>query len=83
MRGAGRDGEQQGGGDGDGDGSSGRRGTLYKEAEFVAIARAWDAVTTNAIVGTDQTDVCFWKRVLAVYNEFKPPGSDERTHDQV
>ncbi|XP_042008992.1 uncharacterized protein LOC121757529 [Salvia splendens] len=58
-------------------------GTLYKEVESVAIARAWDAVTTDAIVGTDQINVCFWKRVLAVYNGFKPPGSAERTHDQV
>ncbi|XP_042018907.1 uncharacterized protein LOC121766709 [Salvia splendens] len=38
---------------------------------------------TDAIVGTDQTDVHFWKRVLAVYNEFKLPCSAELTHDQV
>ncbi|XP_047942942.1 uncharacterized protein LOC125189747 [Salvia hispanica] len=38
---------------------------------------------TDSVVGTDQTDVCFWNRVLDVYNEFKPDGSVERTASQV
>ena len=38
---------------------------------------------TNALIGTDQTNICFWKRVLGVYNRFKPPGTVERTHGQI
>ena len=38
---------------------------------------------TNALIGTDQTNICFWKRVLGVYNRFKPPGTVERTHSQI
>ncbi|XP_047949078.1 uncharacterized protein LOC125194904 [Salvia hispanica] len=37
----------------------------------------------DSIIGTDQTDVCFWKRVLEVYNGFKPDGSVERTQSQI
>ena len=50
---------------------------LYNNDESLAVARAWEAVTT------DQTDLCFWKRVLNVYNGFKPAGSVERTHSQI
>ncbi|XP_047949204.1 cold shock protein 2-like [Salvia hispanica] len=83
-QGDGGDGQEGGGGGhGDGDGGRGRRGFLYTDAESIAIARAWDAVTTDAIVGTDQTDLCFWRKVLVVYNEFKPPGSVDRTPDQI
>ena len=42
-----------------------------------------DAVTTDAIAGTDQTDLCFWRKVLVVYNQFKPSGSVNRTPDQI
>ncbi|XP_042027376.1 rRNA 2'-O-methyltransferase fibrillarin-like [Salvia splendens] len=76
-------GRRSGGGGRRGGGVPGRRGAFYKMAESVAIARAWEAVKTDAIVGTDQTDVCFWKRVVTVYNGFKPVGSVERSHDQI
>ncbi|XP_047949032.1 glycine, alanine and asparagine-rich protein-like [Salvia hispanica] len=79
--GGGQEGGRGGGGEGDGDGS--RRGFLYTDNESVAIARSWDVVTTDAIVGTDQTDLCFWRKVLVVYNQFKPPGSVDRTPDQI
>ncbi|XP_042028724.1 uncharacterized protein LOC121775750 [Salvia splendens] len=29
----------------------------------------------NPIIGTDQTDTCFWRRVLTVYHGFKPEDS--------
>ncbi|XP_047961489.1 translation initiation factor IF-2-like [Salvia hispanica] len=81
-QGGGRGGRGDGGGGQEG-GGGGRRGFLYTDAESIAIARAWDAVTTDAIVGTDQTDLCFWRKVLVVYNEFKPSGSVDRTPDQI
>ncbi|XP_047940474.1 U3 small nucleolar RNA-associated protein 25-like [Salvia hispanica] len=81
--GGGRGGCGGGDGDGDGDGGGGRQSTYYSNEESIAVARAWYAVTTDSIVGTDQTDVCFWNRVLDVYNEFKPDGSVERTTSQI
>ncbi|XP_047949430.1 keratin, type I cytoskeletal 10-like [Salvia hispanica] len=81
---SGRRGGGRGGGDGGGgDGGGNRRSTYYSNEESFAVARAWYAVTADSIVGTDQTDVCFWNRVLDVYNEFKPDGSVERTASQV
>ena len=56
---------------------------FYIPEESIAVAGAWEAVMTNALIGTDQTDVCFWERVLGVYNRFKPPGTVERTHGQI
>ncbi|XP_047979227.1 glycine, alanine and asparagine-rich protein-like [Salvia hispanica] len=72
-----------GGGGGDGDGGGGRRSTYYSNEESIAIARAWYAVTTDSIICTDQTDVCFWNRILDVYKKFKPDGSVERTASQI
>ncbi|XP_042009100.1 uncharacterized protein LOC121757653 [Salvia splendens] len=72
--GGGRGGDREpatGGGRGGGD----RRGEKYNDDESLAVARAWEAVTTNPVIGTDQTDICFWRLVLTVYNGFKPEGS--------
>ncbi|XP_042012068.1 translation initiation factor IF-2-like [Salvia splendens] len=63
---------------GDGRGGGDRRGEKYNDDESLAVARAWEAVTTNPVIGTDQTDICFWRRVLTVYNGFKPEGSAGR-----
>ncbi|XP_041995629.1 sister chromatid cohesion protein solo-like [Salvia splendens] len=70
--GRGGDGEPEtSGGRGGGD----RRGEKYNDDESLAVARAWEAVTTNPVIGTDQTDFCFWRRILTEYNGFKPEGS--------
>ncbi|XP_047965126.1 RGG repeats nuclear RNA binding protein B-like [Salvia hispanica] len=82
-RGGGRSGGRRGGGGRGGGGSGGRRSTYYSNEESLAVARAWSAVTTDSIIGTDHTDVCFWNRILDVYNEFKPDGSVERTASQI
>ncbi|XP_042056089.1 rRNA 2'-O-methyltransferase fibrillarin-like [Salvia splendens] len=79
--GGGRGGDREpatGGGRGGGD----RRGEKYNDDESLAVARAWEAVTTNPVIGTDQTDICFWRRVLTVYNGFKPEGSAGRDEGQ-
>ncbi|XP_042051485.1 glutathione S-transferase T3-like [Salvia splendens] len=47
------------------------------------MARAWDAVSSDPIVGTDQTETSFWMRVLLVYNEFKPRGPKPRDAKQI
>ncbi|XP_042024795.1 GPI-anchored hemophore cfmA-like [Salvia splendens] len=73
-----------GGGSGSGSMEAGnRRGVHYTTAESIAVARAWDAATSDPIVGTDQTEVSFWKRVLLAYNDFKPRGARERDAEQL
>ncbi|XP_047948916.1 putative cryptochrome DASH, mitochondrial [Salvia hispanica] len=90
-RGGGYGGGGRGGGDGDGDGSGSggsesavtSRGGHYTKDESIAVARAWDAVTSDPCVGTDQTEMGFWKRVLLTYNEFKPRGAKPRDAEQL
>ncbi|XP_042033720.1 uncharacterized protein LOC121780242 [Salvia splendens] len=80
--GGGRGGDREpatGGGRGGGD----RRGEKYNDDESLAVALAWEAVTTNPVIGTDQTDICFWRHVLTVYNGFKPEGSAGRDEGQI
>ncbi|XP_042032321.1 uncharacterized protein LOC121779035 [Salvia splendens] len=37
----------------------------------------------NPVIGTDQTNICFWRRVLTVYHSFKPEVSAERDEGQI
>ncbi|XP_042003636.1 glutathione S-transferase T2-like [Salvia splendens] len=55
----------------------------YTKAESVAVARAWDAATSDPVVGTDQTEFSFWKRVVQAYNEFKPRDALPRDGEQL
>ncbi|XP_042032199.1 glycine, alanine and asparagine-rich protein-like [Salvia splendens] len=60
-----------------------QKATHYTKEESVAVARAWDAATSDPKVGTDQNEVSFWKRVVAAYNEFKPRGAKSRDAEQL
>ncbi|XP_042018897.1 translation initiation factor IF-2-like [Salvia splendens] len=80
--GGGRGGDREPATDG-GRGSGDRRGEKYNDDESLTVARAWEAVTTNLVIGTDQTDICFWRRILTVYNSFKPEGSAGRDEGQI
>ncbi|XP_042038443.1 glutathione S-transferase T3-like [Salvia splendens] len=54
----------------------------YTKEESVAVARAWDAATSDPILGTDQNTLSFWKHVVAAYNDFKPRGARSRDAEQ-
>ncbi|XP_042005690.1 calpain small subunit 1-like [Salvia splendens] len=60
-----------------------QKATHYTKEESVAVARAWDAATSDPIVGTDQNTLGFWKRVVSAYNELKPRGAKSRDAEQL
>ncbi|XP_042056056.1 harpin HrpN-like [Salvia splendens] len=76
-----------GGGEGSGVGGSGGSGSnggkLYTKSESIAVARAWDAITSVPMVGTDQPEGSLWRRVMMAYDEFKPDGADKRDPEQL
>ncbi|XP_041999851.1 translation initiation factor IF-2-like [Salvia splendens] len=76
-----------GGGEGSGVGGSGgfgfNRGKFYTKDEHIAVARAWDAITSDPVVGTDQPEGSFWRRVMIAYEDFKPHGADKRDPEQL
>ncbi|XP_042008913.1 glutathione S-transferase T3-like [Salvia splendens] len=60
-----------------------QKATHYTKEESVVVAMAWDAATSDPIVGTDQNALSFWKRIVAAYNEFKPRGAKSRDAEQL
>ncbi|XP_042041244.1 keratin-3, type I cytoskeletal 51 kDa-like [Salvia splendens] len=74
-----------GGGEGSNVGGTGgaNRGKLYTNQESIAVVRAWDAITSDPVVGTDQPEWSFWRRVMMAYEEFKPDGADKRDPEQL
>ncbi|XP_047953874.1 glutathione S-transferase T3-like [Salvia hispanica] len=60
-----------------------RRSTHYTKAESIVVARALDAVMSDAPVGTNHTELSFWRRVLVAYDDFKPRGAVPREPDQI
>ena len=62
----------------------GSRGSSFTPSEDEAIAKAWIAVSENAIVGAEQKGTVFFEAVRDVYNDkFKPANRDRRTMDSV
>ncbi|RHY16953.1 hypothetical protein DYB36_009601 [Aphanomyces astaci] len=51
----------------------------FKEAEDVALARAYVQESTVAAIGTDQSGETFWCKVGDAYNAIKPDGSPNRS----
>ncbi|XP_042029901.1 alanine and glycine-rich protein-like [Salvia splendens] len=76
-------GEGSGTGGSGGSGSGSNRGKPYTKDESIAVAKAWDAITSNPVVGTDQADGSFWRRVMFAYEEFKPDGTERRDPEQL
>ncbi|XP_042043798.1 probable H/ACA ribonucleoprotein complex subunit 1 [Salvia splendens] len=60
-------GEGSGTGGSGGPGSGSNRGKQYTKDESIAVAKAWDAITSDTVVGTDQAEGSFWRRVMFAY----------------
>ncbi|XP_042042604.1 glutathione S-transferase T3-like [Salvia splendens] len=76
-------GEGSGTGGSGGSGSGSNRGKLYTKDESVAVAKAWDAITSDPVVGNDQHEGSFWRRVTDAYEELKPEGAESRDPEQI
>ncbi|XP_042056158.1 glutathione S-transferase T3-like [Salvia splendens] len=76
-------GEGSGTGGSGGYGSGSNRGKPYTKDESIAVAKAWDAITSDPVVGTDQAEGSFWRRVMFAYEEFKPDGAERRDPEQL
>ncbi|XP_042009224.1 rRNA 2'-O-methyltransferase fibrillarin-like [Salvia splendens] len=76
-------GEGSGTGGSGGSGSGSNRGKPYTKDESIAVAKAWDAITSDPVVGTDQAEESFWRRVMFAYEKFKPDGAERRDPEQL
>ncbi|XP_042031919.1 glutathione S-transferase T3-like [Salvia splendens] len=59
------------------------RGKPYSKDESIAVAKAWDAITSDPVVGTDHESGSFWRRVMMAYEELKPDGAEKRDPEQI
>ncbi|XP_042038329.1 GPI-anchored hemophore cfmA-like [Salvia splendens] len=76
-------GEGSGTGGSGGSSSGSNWGKPYTKDESIAVAKAWDTITSNPVVGTDQAEGSFWRRVMFAYEEFKPDGAERRDPEQL
>ncbi|XP_042472308.1 glutathione S-transferase T3-like [Zingiber officinale] len=51
--------------------------------EDVVLAKSWAAISTDAIIGNDQNDQAFWKRIVDYYNKYCPTGSMTRSYQRL
>ena len=50
----------------------------YNQAETLALYDAWISVSYDPVVGNQQTNKCFWKKVTEVYNARRPKNTFAR-----
>ncbi|XP_042451804.1 glutathione S-transferase T3-like [Zingiber officinale] len=51
--------------------------------EDVVLAKSWATISTDAIIGNDQKDQAFWKRIADYYNKHQPTGSMTRSYQRL
>ncbi|XP_042407568.1 uncharacterized protein LOC121997287 [Zingiber officinale] len=53
---------------------------FWSPDEDVVLAKSWATISTDAIIGNDQKDQAFWKRIGDYYNKHRPTGSMTRSY---
>ncbi|XP_042467138.1 glutathione S-transferase T3-like [Zingiber officinale] len=53
---------------------------FWSPDEDVVLAKSWATISTDAIIGNDQKDQAFWKRIGDYYNKHRPTGSMMRSY---
>jgi hypothetical protein len=52
-----------------------KRTVNYTKVEDIALVKAWEAVTINAVTGNDQTGKGYWQRILDKFHQLMPEPS--------
>ncbi|XP_042446387.1 glutathione S-transferase T3-like [Zingiber officinale] len=56
---------------------------FWSPDEDVVLAKSWATISTDAIIGNDQKDQAFWKRIADYYNKHRPTGSMMRSYQRL
>ncbi|XP_042436856.1 uncharacterized protein LOC122022806 [Zingiber officinale] len=56
---------------------------FWSPDEDVVLAKSWATISTDAIIGNDQKDQAFWKRIGDYYNKHRPTGSMTRSYQRL